>query len=40
MYQLDELLYQSFNMSDKDKMRLYRWNFCDLNAMNEQKYIL
>merc|ERR1712107_213032 len=24
MYQLDELLYQSFNMSDKDKMRLYR----------------
>ena len=27
MYQLDELLYQSFNMSDKDKMRLYRWIF-------------
>merc|ERR1712240_732098 len=22
--ELDELLYQSFNMSDKDKMRLYR----------------
>ena len=27
MYQLDELLYQSFNMSDKDKNRLYRWIF-------------